>query len=122
MVKGVRGVRAHRVMVQLDNAAHEDLIRVATVCGLSFSKVLSETWQMSAPALLQLADIVEQAEKAKLDVREKVLRKVEGSLAQMSPKATALMHDLDILSESLRGMTEGCSRGVERGPERVHIT
>ena len=83
MENRVKVIRANRVMVQLDDVGYHQLVRIASVHGVSLSRVMSDTWRAAAPMLMQLADLVEQSEKAKDDVKQKIRDELKGALVEM---------------------------------------
>jgi hypothetical protein len=126
MENRVKVIRANRVMVQLDDVGYHQLVRIASVHGVSLSRVMSDTWRAAAPMLMQLADLVEQSEKAKDDVKQKIRDELKGALVEMYPKASDLVNDLGILSGSVNRMLEGSRKaeeeGTETGVRAAHIT
>lgn len=97
-----------RVTVTLKAEQFEVLSRLAAAQGVSMSSILAELWEVSAPVMARIANLLEEAKGAQQSAKDGIREATEAALEIVAPQAAQVMVNFDLFEEQvLQKIAEG---------------
>lgn len=97
-----------RVTVTLKPEQFEVLSRLSAARGVSMSSILSELWEVSAPVMARVANLLEEAKGAQQSAKDGIREATEAALEIVAPQAAQVMVNFDLFEEqALQKIADG---------------
>ena len=106
----------HRVTVNLEPDKFAVLNALANRQGISMSSVLAELWDMAAPVMSRVVDLLEQAELVEQSAKGRIRRIAAQTAAEMEPMVAAVLHNYDLFAEQIQQAIDDKHAAADAAP------